>query len=89
VSQNKLKFKVIGSYTIETFYIKEFELDAKEIADKALLIEEVEQMALEDERENGLEGWDEEWFKVIGDTFYIEKVIFVDHQNNDPAYERT
>lgn len=89
MNQKKLKFQVTGSYTIQTFYIKEFEIDDEGIANESALIEMVEEIAHTDEWENGLEGWEEEWFKVIGDNFYIEKVIFIDHQNNDPAYERT
>jgi hypothetical protein len=73
--KSKLKFKVVGSYTIQTFYTKEFEIQDQGIDDQLKLMEMVEEIALEDESEDGLLGWEEDWFKVIGDTFYIEKVI--------------
>lgn len=54
--QQKLKFKVTGSYTIQTFYSKEFEIEDEGDLDQKSLIKKVEQIALYDECEDGLLG---------------------------------
>jgi hypothetical protein len=68
------KFKVIGSYTIQTFYSQTFEISTWEILKTPNPNDYIADLAHADEAE-GLENWDVDYEKVIGDSFYIEKVI--------------
>lgn len=68
------KFKVIGSYTIQTFYSQIFEISTWEILKNSDLKSYIADLAHTDESE-GLENWEVEYEKVIGDSFFIEKII--------------
>jgi len=68
------KFKVIGSYTIQTFYSQIFEISTWEILKNSDLKSYIADLAQTDESE-GLENWEVEYEKLIGETFYIEKII--------------
>ncbi len=68
------KFKVIGSYTIQTFYSQTFEISTWEILVNSNLYDYVANLAHEDESE-GLENWDVDYEEIVGDAFYIEKII--------------
>ena len=68
------KFKVIGSYTIQTFYSQIFEISTWEILKNSDHKSYIADLAHTDESE-GLENWEVEYEKVIGDSFFIEKII--------------
>lgn len=68
------KFKVIGSYTIQTFYSQTFEISAWEMLKNANLNDYIEELAYADESW-GLENWEVDYEKVVGDTFNIEEII--------------
>ena len=68
------KFKVIGSYTVQTFYSQTFEISAWEMLKNANLNDYIEELAYADESW-GLENWEVDYEKVVGDTFNIEEII--------------
>jgi len=68
------KFKVIGSYTIQTFYSQTFEISAWEMLKYANLNDYIEDLAYADES-LGLENWEVEYEKVVGGVFYIDEII--------------
>jgi hypothetical protein len=72
------KFKVIGSYTIQTFYSKIFEISDWEILKNLDLNDYITDLALEDQSES-LKSWDVEDKEVIGNTFYIDDIIPLDN----------
>jgi hypothetical protein len=72
------KFKVIGSYTIQTFYSKIFEISDWEILKNLDLNDYITDLALEDQSES-LKSWDVEDKEVIGNAFYIDDIIPLDN----------
>lgn len=68
------KFKVIGSYTIQTFYSQIFEISTWEILKNLDLNGHIADLAHADESE-GLENWDVEYERLIGDAFQIDHII--------------
>lgn len=76
-SKKSKAFKVTGSYTIQTFYTKEFAIQDSGL-DSKKLFEKVRLKAIRDESK-GLEGWENEWFKVIGDEFQIEHIELIEN----------
>ena len=72
------KFKVIGSYTIQTFYSQTFEISTWEILKNSNLNDYIADLAHEDESE-GLENWDVDYERIVGDSFHIEKIIPLDN----------
>ncbi len=68
------KFKVIGSYTIQTFYSQIFEISTWEILKTSNLNDYIADLAHVDEAE-GLENWDVDYERVVGNSFHIEKII--------------
>jgi hypothetical protein len=68
------KFKVIGSYTIQTFYSQTFEISTWEILKTANLHDYIADLAHADEAE-GLENWEVDYERVVGDSFRIEEII--------------
>jgi hypothetical protein len=72
--QTMKKFKVIGSYTIQTLYSRTFEISAWDVLKNSNLHDYIADLAHADEAE-GLENWEVDHEKVIGDSFYIEEII--------------
>jgi len=70
----KLKFKVVGSYTIQTFYSQIFELNNVENYDDNSINNLLMDLAIEDENE-GLENWNVDCEKVLGSGFDINFII--------------
>lgn len=68
------KFKVIGSYTIQTFYSQTFEISAWEMLKNSDLNGYIADLAYADESE-GLDNWDVEYEKVVGGVFDIKEII--------------
>lgn len=68
-----LKYKVIGSYSMHTFYTQVFEVDSSLFTTDAQLITHIENLAREDESK-GLENWEVEREEIVGDGFYIDKI---------------
>ena len=72
------KFKVIGSYTFKTFYSKTFEISAWEILKNVDLDDYITDLAHVDAYK-GLENWDVDCERIVGDSFYIEEIIPLDN----------
>lgn len=68
------KFKVIGSYIIQTFYSQTFEISAWELLKITNLDNHIAELAYEDESQ-GLENWEVDYEKVVGGVFNIEEII--------------
>ena len=68
------KFKVIGSYTVQTFYSQTFEISAWEILKSVNLNDYIAELAHADESE-GLENWEVDYERVIGNSLSIEEII--------------
>lgn len=68
------KFKVIGSYTVQTFYSQTFEISTWEILKSVNLNDYIAELAHADESE-GLENWEVDYERVIGNSLSIEEII--------------
>lgn len=68
-----LKYKVIGSYSIHTFYSHVFEVDPSPFPTQTQLLAHIENLAREEERE-GLKNWEIEREELVGDGFYIDEI---------------
>ena len=68
------KFKVIGSYTVQTFYSQIFEISAWEMLKNVKINDYIADLAYADES-LGLEGWEVDYEKVVGGVFNIEEII--------------